>query len=74
MLRHIWTVSAYCASSFTSTPSATEALNTRAPSRCRPRPCSLATSQLLLFICSRVSAMPPAELWVFSTQTRLVRG
>ena len=57
-----------CVRSRTSTPSATAALNTRAPSRCTAKPASCAAAARAS-VCAGVSTVPPAALCVFSRHT-----
>jgi len=55
------------------TPLATTAFHSRAPSRCVTRPSSRAAA-VASFIRSNGKTRPPETLWVFSKQTRRVRG
>ncbi len=66
--RHTDTESTDLVSSRTSTPSATAALKTRAPSRCTANPASCAAAATAS-IWAGVSTVPPAALCVFSRHT-----
>src|SRR5216683_3034647 len=61
------------ASSARLTPEATEALNSRAPSRYEATPAARAAAQIAT-ACVCGNTTPPPRLWVFSIATRAVAG
>ena len=71
--RHTVTESAAAASAAAGVSRATAALNSRAPSRCTPRPAARA-APVMAAICALSSARPELALCVFSMHSSRVRG